>query len=168
MELPEATKIRLKSQHRLLEGMINNLTKEQLNQVIFLDKWTIHQQLAHLVRYQQMFFQRVQIIMSSFNAVFSPYIAEEDAEFLKVTELPVQELLINLNEMRRTLNEFYFGLDSGELIRKGRHTQLGEFSLALWAEFFLLHEAHHIYSIFLMSNKLSNEANSRPQANSIS
>ena len=155
MELPEATRIRLQGQHQLIEDLITNLNIEQLNQEVFPGKWTIHQQLAHLVRYQEMFFDRVQTIMNSFNAVFSPYVAEEDEEFLKVTKLPVQELLTSLKEMRETLNDFYFSLNSGELIRKGRHTQLGNFSIALWAEFFLLHEAHHIYSIFLMSNKLT-------------
>ena len=160
MELPEATRIRLTSQHELIAGMVTRLSKEQLNQEVFPGKWTVHQQLAHLVRYQEMFFERVQTIMNNFNAVFSPYVAEEDEEFLKTAQLPVHELLISLKEMRGTLRDFYLGLNSGELIRKGRHTQLGNFSIALWAEFFLLHEAHHIYSIFLMSNKLTTASTS--------
>ena len=164
MELPEATKIRLTSQYELIEGIISNLSKEQLNQEVFQGKWTVYQQLAHLVRYQEMFFERLQTIMNSFNAIFSPYVAEEDDEFLKTTKLPVQELLRRLKDMRETLNNFYFGLNSGELIRKGRHMQLGNFSLALWAEFFLLHEAHHIYCIFLMSNKLTNASTSNSEA----
>lgn len=155
MELPEATRIRLTNQHDLIEGMVTRLSKEQLNQEIFPGKWTVHQQLAHLVRYQEMFFERLQTIMNSFNAVFSPYVADDDEEFLKTAKLPAHELLIRLKVMRETLKDFYFSLNSGELIRKGTHTQLGTFSIALWAEFFLLHEAHHIYSIFLMSNKLT-------------
>ena len=162
MVLPEATRIRLQSQHQLIDELVSKLTAEQLDQEVFQGKWTVRQQLAHLVRYQEMFFERVQTIMNSFNAVFSPYVAEEDEEFLKVTKLPVQALLISLKEMRETLNNFYFSLNSGELIRKGKHTQLGNFSIALWAEFFLLHEAHHIYSIFLMSNKLGNAGNPNP------
>jgi uncharacterized damage-inducible protein DinB len=164
MELPEATRIRLTSQYELIEGMIANLSKEQLNEVVFEGKWTVHQQLAHLVRYQEMFFERLQTIMNSFNAVFVPYVAEEDDEFFETAKLPVHELLRRLKEMRETLNNFYFGLNSGELIRKGKHMQLGNFSIALWAEFFLLHEAHHIYCIFLMSNKLTNAGSSDSEA----
>lgn len=164
MELPEATRIRLTSQHELIEQLIINLNQEQLNREVFQGKWTVHQQLAHLVRYQEVFFERIQTIMTSFNAVFSPYVAEEDEGFSKVSELSVDELLVNLKEMRQALNDFYFCLNSGELIRKGRHTQLGNFSIALWAEFFLLHEAHHIYSIFLMSNKLTDISTPRLQS----
>jgi hypothetical protein len=164
MELPEATRIRLQNQYQVIEELISSLSEEQLDQEVFSGKWTVRQQLAHLVRYQEMFFERVQKIMSSFNAVFSPYVAEEDELFPRYTDLPAAELLRNLFEMRGTLNSFYFSLNSGELIRKGRHTQLGNFSIALWAEFFLLHEAHHIYSIFLMSNKLANTGIPKPEA----
>jgi len=160
MELPEATRIRLTSQHELIEGMVAHLSEEQLNQEIFPGKWTVHQQLAHLVSYQEMFYERVQTIMKSFNAVFSPYVADEDEAFLAAAKLPIHELLISLHQMRETLIKFYFGLNSGELIRKGRHTRLGNFSIALWAEFFLLHEAHHIYSIFLMSHQLTTSSTS--------
>lgn len=156
MELPEATKIRLKTQYLVIDELVNKLTEEQFDLELFQCKWTVHQHLAHLVRYQQVFYERIQTIMSTFNAVFSPYIAEEDEEFKKVIQLPVAELLNDLREMRKTINSFYFNLNSGELIRKGRHTELGNFSIALWAEFFLLHEAHHIFSIFSMSNQLAN------------
>ena len=157
MELPEATKIRLKTQYPLIDQLLKSLTEEQCDREVLVDKWTIHQQLAHLVRYQEVFFERVQTIMSTFNALIPPYIVHEDEGFARVAQLPVSELLTNLNEMRQTINDFYFNLNSGELIRKGRHTQLGNFSIALWAEYFLLHEAHHIFQIFRMSNMLKNE-----------
>ena len=70
MELPEATKIRLKTQHLILEDLINNLSDHELNQEPGLGKWTIRQQIAHLVRYQDMFFERIKTIMINFNAFF--------------------------------------------------------------------------------------------------
>lgn len=154
MELPEATKIRLQSQHLSIEDLVQRLTEDEYNREIIPGKWTVHQQLAHLVRYQEMFFERVQMIMNSFNAVFDPYVAEEDVQFPKVTQLPVSELLVKLREMRKIISDFYLGLNSGELVRKGKHTQLGNFSIALWAEFFLLHEAHHLFEIFRMTSQL--------------
>jgi uncharacterized damage-inducible protein DinB len=157
MELPEATKIRLKFQYPIIAELVNKLTEEQCHQEVFPGKWTIHQQLAHLVRYQQVFFERVETIMSTFNAVFQPYVAEEDPEFQQVAKLSLSDLMTNLHQMRQTINGFYFNLNSGELIRKGRHTELGNFSVALWAEFFLLHEAHHIFQIFRMCNMINNE-----------
>ena len=153
MELPEATKIRLKTQHLILEELINNLSDHELNQEPEPGKWTIRQQIAHLVRYQDMFFERIETIMINFNAVFSPYVAADDVKFQEVLNLSLPQLFSELNSRRETINSFLLNLNSGELSRKGRHTQLGYFSVALWAEFFLLHEAHHLYSVFRMSNQ---------------
>jgi len=158
MELPDATKIRLQSQHLTINDLFSRLSEDQYDQQIIPEKWTIHQQLAHLVRYQEMFFERIQKIMVSFNAVFQPYVAEEDALFREMAQMNVPELLKKLQEMRETINSFYLGLNSGELVRKGRHTQLGNFSIALWAEFFLLHEAHHIFQILCMSKHISGQS----------
>lgn len=161
MELPEATKIRLRTQHLTLEGIIDNLSEQETEMDLLSDKWTIKQQMAHLVRYQDIFYERIQTIMTNFNAVFSPYVADEDEKFMVISRLSISQLLKSLNEKRDIINTFYFGLNSGELSRKGRHTQLGYFSIALWAEFFLLHEGHHIYSIFRMSNQLTQAKGSR-------
>jgi hypothetical protein len=160
MELPEATKIRLKSQHLIIKDLVTKLSDHELDEEIFSGKWTIRQQLAHLVRYQEIFFERVQTIMNSFNAVFSPYIADDDEGFLKASKLSAPQLINDLHVGRQIIIDFYLNLNSGELYRKGRHTQLGNFSIALWAEFFLLHEAHHIYFIFQMSNQLGSKENS--------
>ncbi len=154
MELPEATILRLESQHLIIRELVSGLTEQQIEQQIYTGKWTLKQQLAHLVSYQDMFFERVQLIMNSFNAVFSPYVAEDDAGFHNASRQSVPQLLENLNSMRNTINGFYFNLNSGELYRKGRHTHYGNFSIALWAEFFLLHEAHHILYIFQMNRQL--------------
>lgn len=156
MELPNATKIRLRTQHLIIADLVKTLSDQQLDKEIFEGKWTIRQQLAHLITYQEMFFERILSIMGNFNAVFSPYIADGDEKFLAASKLQIPELMDSLYENRQTISDFYFSLDSGELSRKGRHTQLGNFSIALWAEFFLLHEAHHIYYIFQMCNQLSN------------
>jgi uncharacterized damage-inducible protein DinB len=155
MELPEATRIRLETQYPIIGELVNKLSTTQCHQEVFPGKWTIHQQLAHLVRYQEIFFERVQLIMSTFNAVIPAYNAEEDEGFAVAASKPASELLAELVEMRDRINKFYFNLNSGELIRKGRHANLGNFSIALWAEFFLLHEAHHIFQIFRMSKMIT-------------
>jgi hypothetical protein len=39
------------------------------------------------------------------------------------------------------------GLSHMDASRVGIHPLFGEMSLALWVEFFLLHEAHHLYVV---------------------
>jgi hypothetical protein len=155
MELPEATRIRLTTQYLIIEELVFKLTEEQCDKEVFVGNWTIRQQLAHLIRYQEVFFENIKTIMSTFNAVITPYAAEQDDGFLNIMKLPVSNMLIRLHEGRQIINDFYLNLNSGELIRKGRHTELGNFSIALWGEYFLLHEAQHIYQIFRMSVTLS-------------
>jgi len=46
------------------------------------------------------------------------------------------------------------GLNSNDLNRKALHKKYGEMSLLKWTEFFLLHEAHHLFTIFMLSSQL--------------
>lgn len=154
MHLPQASRSRLQYQHLAIEGFINELTSPEISLHIYEGKWSIHQQLAHLYSYQKIFMGRLNTIMSSFNATFKPYRAEEDPEFILAEKLSDTQLLAGLKKDRNTLNHFLFNLDSGELSRKGSHPAYGNLSIAMWTEFFLLHEAHHLYAIFRMAHDI--------------
>ncbi len=154
MNLPQATQSRLKNQHLVLEELIDGLTGEQLNKEIYAGKWTIHQQLAHLASYNHTFLTRIHIIMEAFNARFDPYLAENDPEFLLACKMEPAELLSYFKKGSKKITDLLFSLDSGELIRTGIHAQYGNLSVLMWTEFYLLHEAHHIYCVFRMVNSI--------------
>ena len=158
MKLPEATRSRLLHQNLVIEGLLLGLTEEQLNLEFYTGKWTIHQQLAHLASYNQTFITRVNIIMESFNAKFHFYVADNDPEFLLAVEMPHNYLMNYLREGRQTIQDMLFSFNSGELIRIGIHPKYGNLSIVMWTEFFLLHEAHHIYCIFKTVNEIKNQA----------
>ncbi len=41
-----------------------------------------------------------------------------------------------------------FSLKDDELRRIGIHLAFGEMTVVMWVNFFLLHEAHHLFTIF--------------------
>ncbi|WP_026897308.1 DinB family protein [Daejeonella oryzae] len=154
MKLPEATKSRMVNQTQVIENLIEGLTNEDLNLKLYEGKWSIHQHLAHLSSYNYIFLNRIETIMGTFNAKFDSYQAESDPAFLLACQMSARNLLDYLKEGRQKLREILFSLDSGELSRAGFHPKYGNLSIIMWTELFLLHEAHHIYSILRMSNQI--------------
>jgi hypothetical protein len=45
-------------------------------------------------------------------------------------------------------------MDETSLQRIGRHARYGRLTVVQWVEFFLLHEAHHLYTIFMIVQEL--------------
>jgi hypothetical protein len=58
------------------------------------------------------------------------------------------ELLGTAAGRRAGLIEAVRSLSDGDLARIGVHANLGPLALSDWIEFFLVHEAHHLYTIF--------------------
>ncbi len=154
MQLSQATVSRLKQQHLSLTGLLEGLNVEQILEPGAENKWSIHQQLAHLVSYQPVFKSRLQIILETFNASFERYSADADPEFILAQRFDLTELMERLNRDRADLYLYISGMNSSELVRKGRHPVYGNLNVCQWTEFFLLHEAHHLFAIFRLANVL--------------
>ncbi len=73
------------------------------------------------------------------------YRAEDDPEWPQWAALPTGEVLRRLETLRRELIELVQSLSPDQLARLGVHPTMGRMSIPLWIEFFLLHEAHHLY-----------------------
>jgi uncharacterized damage-inducible protein DinB len=154
MQLSQATLSRLKHQHLSLNGLLEGLGPEQVMAPGPENKWSIHQQLAHLASYQPVFKSRLQIILETFNASFDRYSADADPEFILAQSFGLSELQERLNRDRADLYLYLTGMNSSELVRKGRHPVYGNLNVSQWTEFFLLHEAHHLFAIFRLANIL--------------
>lgn len=59
---------------------------------------------------------------------------------------------INAIAIIQNLNELIFTLSEKELDRTGVHKKYGDLNIVQWIEFFLLHEAHHLFTIFQLTN----------------
>ena len=75
------------------------------------------------------------------------YRAEDDPEWNSWANRPSTEILNGLRTQRQTLIGQIEKLPDNELARTGIHSRLGEMTIVLWLEFFLLHEAHHLLTV---------------------
>jgi uncharacterized damage-inducible protein DinB len=122
------------------------------------DKWSIFENLAHLARYQEVFLSRIQKMLDGQNPAFSRYMAEGDAEFATWCNKNFNELKVQSRDIRTHLNEKLKSLTNEQLQLTGVHPVFGAMTIETWTEFFLLHEAHHFFTIFKLAPLLRQNA----------
>ena len=154
MEIYPSIKDRLNSQHLAIKELIKDLDEDFINRRPETGKWSIQENVVHIVSYHQIFLMRVNKIINSDNPYFDRYTSEGDANFDKMKKLLPVELLHHLKEERRKVTYFIFNLNKSQLQKPGTHQKFGVMNVVEWIEFFLLHEAHHIYTIFKLSRMI--------------
>ena len=142
---------RLKSQHLAISEIIKDLDDDLINKQFAKDKWSIKDNIAHLALYHLKFLSRMDLIMSGKEQIFKRYNPDEDPELAEWRKLSKEELLRKLEENRSKVVDFVHKLKDTELEKTGIHQKFGKMNIVQWIEFFLLHEAHHIYTIFKLS-----------------
>jgi hypothetical protein len=110
-------------------------------------KWSANENLAHLGRYHEIFLERIDRILKEPNPVFERYRAEEDPRWEEWRMLGYKEVAGKLAGLREKLMARLKSLTPEDWEQTGAHSKFGEMSLALWLEFFLVHEAHHLYVV---------------------
>ena len=111
--------------------------------------WSAHENLAHLARVQEVLFGRLDLILAQDRPALKRYRAEEDPEWPAWAALPPREALDRLRRRRTELVARVSGLTPEQARRTGVHSRFGEMDVAAWLEFFLVHEAHHLYVVML-------------------
>ena len=150
----ESQLYRLRHQHQTIAELVNGLTEEQLRTPVNPGKWSAQQNIAHLAAYQPVFLVRIQRILSEHEPQFERYVADNDPPFLEASQQNVPELLEHIREYRNTLNEVLLSLDDASLARTAIHPRYGKMDIPRWTEFFLLHEAHHLFTMFMLCRTL--------------
>ena len=151
MPLSPSVLARLKYQHETLNDLIKGLTEDQLKERLNPDKWSAFENIVHLAAYQPTFLQRLQLIASKDTPLFERYIADNDPVFHQYMAYSLKTLLEALSAQRFLINNHITHLSEMTLRREGTHPLYGRFSISQWADFFLLHEAHHLFTIFMLA-----------------
>lgn len=148
MELYQSLVDRLRNQHEAIINLVGGLDEEILSAHPEPVKWSIHDNIAHLAKYQPVFLERVNAILNLQEPVFNAYRAEYDPDFETWRSWDTQDLIGKLDSDRREIFDMITGLSSEDLARVGIHKKRGRLSIVGWTELFVLHEAHHLYTIF--------------------
>lgn len=143
---------RLQNQHTTINEIVAKLDDEKLQHRPEPGKWSIADNIAHLATYQPVFIYRINQILASDDPSFSRYRADDEAAFITGRQKPVGELIEIISAERQQIIELVTGLPDNQLSRKGLHPQYGNLTIVEWTEFFLLHEAHHLFTIFQLAN----------------
>jgi uncharacterized damage-inducible protein DinB len=149
MNAPETTAIRLRTQLDCLPILLAGVPESALDNRPIAGKWSARENLAHLARYQEMFFSRMQRIRSEDCPLLPRYRAEDedDAEWPQWIALPTDEIAKCLRSSRAQLVSEVGHLSAVEFSRIGIHSKFGEMTLGQWLEFFLLHESRHLLTV---------------------
>lgn len=145
--LSESTLLRLETQLEVMPVLLSGATPEAIMARTASGEWSAHENLAHLARHHAVFLERLHRILGESAPQLGRYRAEEDSAWPEWSCLPTAEVLSRLKALRAEIIRLIRGLSQAEASRVGIHPLFGEMSLALWVEFFLLHEAHHLYVV---------------------
>jgi hypothetical protein len=144
---------RLKNQHKTIASIIITLNNSQIQTRPSKGKWNIHENIAHLAKYQPVFIDRVRKILTHNEPEFEAYKAEEDDEFEIYCAFTTYELLKKISADREVIYHLIHHLPVDKLERTGIHPKYGKLTVSDWTEFFLLHEAHHLFAIFQLAHR---------------
>lgn len=139
--------VRLQSQLNCLPTILAGVSRDALERRPATDKWSAKDNLAHLARYHEVFRERIDRILTEDRPVFTRYRAEEDPRWPPWAAKSSDAILAELRTLRSQIIALFDGLSDVELLRTGVHPRFGEMTLLQWMEFFLLHEAHHLYTV---------------------
>jgi uncharacterized damage-inducible protein DinB len=162
MQIPSSLSTRLQYQHKSLLDIIDGLTDDQVRLHIIPGKWSIFENIVHLQTYQRTFISRLKRILQEMDPVFEPYTAESDPIFLDNCHKSSREIMQDMITTRKEMAAEILVFPEANLAKTGLHPVYGEMNMLQWINFFLLHEAHHLYTIFKLAAKIR-AMNSRPE-----
>lgn len=156
MQMPSSISTRLQYQHKSVMDIIDGLSDEQIRRQIITGKWSIFENIVHLQTYQHTFIKRVQQILGENNPSFERYSAENDFLFLDNCGKSTREVMQDLLSTRKEIASGMLSFQPADLVKTGIHPAFGQMTMIQWLNFFLLHEAHHLFTIFKLVGLLKN------------
>jgi hypothetical protein len=145
---------RLQYQHLTIRELAGDLPEASLRQPIHPGKWSAFENIAHLAAYQPVFIDRMERIGREPSPVFERYVAENDPLFPAWREKSLAALFEDI-ESRRALIIGLLEAGGDSLLGKtGLHPRYALLTGREWTEFFLLHEAHHLFTLFMLVQDL--------------
>jgi hypothetical protein len=141
-------------QHGTIRDLTAGLPVETLQRRILPDKWSVFENIAHLAAYQPVFITRLERISREPSPAFERYVAEQDPAFPSYLEKSYEGLLGNIDNRRTVILSRLEEGGEALLTKTGLHPRYGLLTGWEWTEFFLLHEAHHLFTIFMLVQDL--------------
>jgi|SRR5579871_3829828 len=147
MLLSDSILSRLQYQHQTIAELIDGLSADELKLQVNPGKWSAFENIVHLAAYQPTFITRIHKITKGDNPFFERYVAENDPLFYEYLKKNAVELLSIIENDRRDIVHFFSELNEDDFRKTAQHPKYGNLAMLQWLQFFLLHEAHHLWVI---------------------
>lgn len=154
MQMPSSISTRLQYQHKSLIELIDGLSDDHIRRQIIPGKWSIFENIVHLETYQHTFIHRVRKMLEGENPAFEKYSAESDPLFHDHCTKSSREIMQELLAIRKEISSGMLSFNENDLAKTGTHPGYGTMNMIQWLNFFLLHEAHHLFTIFKLAAEL--------------
>jgi len=148
MKFSPSLQSRLEHQHETMEELIQGLPLTTLKQRVIPETWSVFENMVHLVTYQPIFIERLELILKGNEPQFPRYVADNDPKFHEYLFKSQEELLKELHSDRSLIVDRLKGLNEKAFSYRAHHPKFGWLPLTGWVEFFLLHESHHLFTIY--------------------
>jgi len=152
--MPSYISTRLQYQHKSLIDIIDGLSDEMIRQQVIPGKWSIFENIVHLQTYQHVFCERIKKILEENNPSFPRYTADADPVFLDNCGKTTRVIMGDMITTRKEMSTGHLSVKEEDLEKTGTHPVFGTMNIAQWLNFFLLHEAHHLFAIFKLAAEL--------------
>jgi uncharacterized damage-inducible protein DinB len=157
MQVPSSLSTRLQYQHKCLVDLIDGLSEELIRRPVQAGKWSVFEHIVHLQTYQHTFISRVRQILEGSEPTLDKYTAEADPLFLDNCCKTFREIMHDFIATRKEMAADLLVLQESDYLKCGTHQSFGSMNLLQWINFFLLHEAHHLFTIFRLTATLKME-----------
>jgi hypothetical protein len=154
MPLSSSIATRLQFQHQSIRELTAGISPESLRYHVNPDKWSAFENVAHLAAYQPVFIDRLERLGREASPAFGRYVAENDPLFPNYLAKSPDELLACIDNDRALIRSTLDRGGDAFLEKTGSHPLYGLLTVREWTEFFLLHEAHHLFTIFRLVQDL--------------
>jgi hypothetical protein len=119
--------------------------------------------VCHLLRVQQLFENRIEVMLERDEPAFESYAPENDPGFVEfVLSYPGNNAVEAFVTARDQFANRLATLTPHQWQRRGRHPTFATFDVEFLVEYMVHHEAHHVYQMFMRRIPLSAAAGRRP------
>lgn len=148
-ELPEGARLarRLYEQAEHLERLTRGLKETVLSTRPPSGEWSLKELICHVWRVQQVFVQRLDLMLAQTDPALSSYDPDEDHESDRLLERSALDIRRSFLEDRLKLLGRLEQLTETEWRRTGRHPEYNHYDVRFLVEYLVYHEAHHIYQM---------------------
>jgi uncharacterized protein (TIGR03083 family) len=138
---------RLRDQADDVRRLVAGLDEDLLAKRTVADKWSLKELVAHVLKVQRVFSERLETMLAQDNPTMISYSADNDPAFEKMAARPGEETVAAfLAERERHLDRLE-DLSPAEWHRGATHPDFPHYDVHFQTDYLAHHEAHHIYQM---------------------